>query len=317
MAKKKQQIIGIPRGLLYYKYHVLWEEFFRGIGRKVVVSPATNKKIMKTGANWSVDESCLAMKIYLGHVHAIKDSVDYIFSPRFHSLHRDERACTKLLAVTDIVRNTFDDVEVLSFTVNADKRYRHAYGLLKVGMQLCNNPIKVFTSYINAHKKQKLSKRKKLSKQIENIKKTGKSKPTLLLVAHSYVNHDAFLGLPIVQTLEKEGMHVVFADIIDSHEAREKSANISTDLYWTYNKELLGAIEVYKKHIDGMIFVMAFPCGPDSLVINLCQNKIEGIPMAVITLDELQADAGLKTRLESFVDIIKFRIRHKQKKKKS
>ena len=85
------------------------------------------------------------------------------------------------------------------------------------------------------------------------------------------------------------------------------SERISRDLYWTYNKELLGAIEFYRKKIDGIVFLMVFPCGPDALVVNLCQNKINDLPISVITLDELEGDAGLKTRLESFADILKIK----------
>jgi predicted nucleotide-binding protein (sugar kinase/HSP70/actin superfamily) len=48
-----------------------------------------------------------------------------------------------------------------------------------------------------------------------------------------------------------------------------------------------------------------FPCGPDSLVTELCLRKIKGIPMTNIILDELQGEAGLHTRIESFIDIIR------------
>ena len=63
---------------------------------------------------------------------------------------------------------------------------------------------------------------------------------------------------------------------------------------------------MYKDKVDGIIFLVTFPCGPDALVVNLCQNKIKR-PMITIILDELQGEAGLKTRLESFVDIIKYK----------
>jgi predicted nucleotide-binding protein (sugar kinase/HSP70/actin superfamily) len=37
----------------------------------------------------------------------------------------------------------------------------------------------------------------------------------------------------------------------------------------------------------------------------LCQRRIEGVPIVTLVLDELQGEAGLRTRLESFVDIIR------------
>jgi predicted nucleotide-binding protein (sugar kinase/HSP70/actin superfamily) len=42
-------------------------------------------------------------------------------------------------------------------------------------------------------------------------------------------------------------------------------------------------------------------------VTELCQRKIKDIPIMTLVLDELQGEAGMKTRLESFVDIIKMK----------
>ena len=83
--------------------------------------------------------------------------------------------------------------------------------------------------------------------------------------------------------------------------------NLSPTLYWTYSKELIGAIEYYHYSVDGIIFLTTFPCGPDSLVNELMLRKITNIPMTNILIDELSASTGLETRLESFVDIIKER----------
>ena len=48
-----------------------------------------------------------------------------------------------------------------------------------------------------------------------------------------------------------------------------------------------------------------FPCGPDSLVNELLIRKINNIPITNILIDESTAEAGIQTRLESFIDIIK------------
>ena len=60
--------IGIPKALLYYKYKDLWISFFEYLGCDVVMSPDTSKEILEMGTKKSLDESCLAMKIYMGHV---------------------------------------------------------------------------------------------------------------------------------------------------------------------------------------------------------------------------------------------------------
>ena len=55
--------IGIPRALLYYRYHVLWNTFFQELGIETVISPHTNKTLMDAGSHYAIDENCLSSKL--------------------------------------------------------------------------------------------------------------------------------------------------------------------------------------------------------------------------------------------------------------
>ena len=76
--------------------------------------------------------------------------------------------------------------------------------------------------------------------------------------------------------------------------------------YYTYNKELLASIAFYQNFVDGIILISAFPCGPDSLS-NEMIIRTKKTPLLVLTIDELDSNTGLITRLESFIDILKER----------
>ena len=73
--------IGIPRAGMYYRYGVLWEEFFKALGIEYVLSPETNKSILEHGSAIMADESCLASKVYMGHVSYLLDKCDCLFIP--------------------------------------------------------------------------------------------------------------------------------------------------------------------------------------------------------------------------------------------
>ena len=73
------------------------------------------------------------------------------------------------------------------------------------------------------------------------------------------------------------------------------------DLFFLF--DIFMSIEYAKDKIDGIIFISSFPCGPDSLVNELVIRKIK-IPCINIVLDDLDALAGIETRLESFMDIL-------------
>ena len=307
--KEKQKIkIGIPRALLYHKYSVFWEKFFEKLNCEIIISPETNQKIINRGLNLAVDESCLSLKIFLGHVDYLKDKVDYLFVPHIVSVHWHEKICVKIMALYDIVCNTFDDIKVIEYTVDVDKLKNEFSGYFKLGWRITKNPITIIRAYFAAKKIQEEHVQKLIKTQLEKIKNKQSSHPAILIVSHPYTTYDGLLGKPITKFLESQDVDLIYSDIANYQDVRKLSKKISTDLYWTYNKELLGAVELYKNHIDGIIFLMTFPCGPDSLVINLCQNKLK-IPMIVLVLDELQGEAGLKTRLESFVDILKLRTK--------
>ena len=126
----------------------------------------------------------------------------------------------------------------------------------------------------------------------------------VLVAGHPYNIYDEFIGKPLIDTLKKNNIEIVYSDIYDTKNIEEESSIISEEVYWTFNKEILGAIGKYKDNVDGIILVSAFPCGPDSLINELVIRKIKDIPILNIILDEANSDTGLVTRLESFIDII-------------
>lgn len=307
MKKPNKSItIGIPRSMLYYKYGILWRKFFEYLGYEVIISPETNKEILGEGVRLATDETCLSVKIFLGHVNWLKDRVDYLFIPRIVSLYKDEQVCVKHMALYDIVRNTFNNIKLITYTVDVNKDKKELIELLEIGLQLTKNPIKAINAYRKAKKVQnqhykKLleSQKKKLKNKNDNIK--------ILIVCHPYTTYDGLLGKPIIKFLEANNVDLLYSDIVEERTARTLSKKISEDLYWSYHKEFLGALQLYKNKVDGIMYIMTFPCGPDALVIELCQKKIKGKPSMVLTLDELSGEAGLMTRLESFVDILKIK----------
>ena len=118
------QVVGIPRALLFYRFGVLWTTFFESIGRTVVVSDPTDKAIADGGDRLSVDECCLASKVFIGHVESLAGRCDAVFVPCYPTSDHRSGFCTKFQSATDMVRNTFrdDKLRVISCEVqNARK----------------------------------------------------------------------------------------------------------------------------------------------------------------------------------------------------
>ena len=129
----------------------------------------------------------------------------------------------------------------------------------------------------------------------------------ILVVGHSYVLEDDYLGKRIFDYMKEQGVVTIRADILNREDARKKSAEISPTLKWEINRELIGGIEKYKNMVDGILLVSVYPCGPDSLTNEMIVREYNKLPILSLILDEQDGIAGMETRMESFLDIINFR----------
>ena len=186
--------IGLPRALLYHKYHIFWEEFLKRLGFEVVTSPETNKEILKRGTALAIDESCLSLKLYLGHVEWLLPRTDYIFIPRIVSLRKREALCTKFMGLGDISRNTFHNLKAIEYTVDIIERRFEVVELVKTFYKFEKNIFKIISAYYYAKKKEKKIEREKLMAQLVRIRNNDSKKPTVLIVSHPYTTYDALLG---------------------------------------------------------------------------------------------------------------------------
>lgn len=117
--------IGIPGSLFYFRFASFWKSFFMNLGLDVVISGPTNRRILDDGVKSCVDETCLPIKLFFGHVQNLKDRVDYILVPRFTSISKNEYICPEFGGLPDMVRHTLKGLPKLIDTeVNMRKSIR-------------------------------------------------------------------------------------------------------------------------------------------------------------------------------------------------
>lgn len=87
----------------------------------------------------------------------------------------------------------------------------------------------------------------------------------------------------ILDYLEKMGVQVIRADLVDRKSALRKSEEMSLTMKWELNREIAGGIETYKKKADGVILLSVFPCGPDSMTNEMIIRKNKDIPILCIS----------------------------------
>lgn len=295
--------IGIPKALLYYKYSELWTTFFEELGCEIIVSPNTSKKILEDGIKYSLDESCMAMKIYMGHIYYLIDKCDYILVPRLKCIKKHEKLCTNFSALYDLVNNIFDK-KLVHYNLDVEHKEDELYAFTTMGLSLGFPYRKIIKAYKIAKEKEKLLKERSITKQKSIIASSNKIK--ILLAGHPYNIHDEFIGKQIINILEENNIEIIYSDKYDDKYLEKEVKIISPKNYWTYNKEIIASIAHYQEVVDGIILITSFPCGPDSLSNEMILRNVK-VPITNLIIDETNSDTGLLTRIESFIDILEER----------
>jgi predicted nucleotide-binding protein (sugar kinase/HSP70/actin superfamily) len=142
-----------------------------------------------------------------------------------------------------------------------------------------------------------------------------KKQPELLkflLLGHAYNLFDGFVNLDFIKKLNDQGVEVITIENMPEWVFKEPViVNQKLKNYWRHEEELMAAVRYFltkgRKEIDGVIFLISFACGPDSLISELIMHDLKavGIPYIAIIIDEHSGDAGLLTRIQSFTDMIK------------
>lgn len=312
--------VGIPRALLYYRYGAFWKRFFEEIGRTVVVSEPSDLGIYERGQEASVDETCLVAKLYLGHVRALldrDDAPDAVYVPGIANHGRWHTYCTKFQALPDIVENALYErhPRIISTYVEeqeTDATRERVYTDLALKFGMSHKQARfAYKQACRAQREHDAALAKAQAELVASQAKlpAGKRPLTILVAAHSYVLHDPYVGGPVIDALRNMDVTVLFSDEFDRERAYKRSFDFSQSMPWEVNREIVGTVLELFDHVDGIVLMSAYPCGPDSMTDDAISRHIKGKPLLMLTVDAQSGTAGIETRVESFVDILTYQKR--------
>ena len=328
--------VGFPRALLYYNYSVLWTTFFKELGAEIVVSPETDKRIKDLGISTAPDEDCYSTKLYFGHVLVLKDKVDFLFIPRLGSDHELNVGCPKFIALAEVLRSILPDLpEIImpyfSMAKSGHGKLKIVEIILSIGFKFTYNPFKILRAAKRSYQAYKeyqnelIISEEKL-KQWENseiilndppIREDEKEPLKIALVGHPYVINDELSSLYIRKLLQLNGVDIITSEQMPKSLIEKQMEKLDYNMYFKYSRELLGTVMHFleSKTIDGILQLIVFSCGPDSIIGEMSTRYFRRdpeIPLLQLVLDELSSETGLKTRIEAFLDMIERRKKIKR-----
>jgi len=326
--KKMRARVGIPRALLYYYYYPMWKGFFEALGQEVVVSSKTTKAIMDKGVKQAIDDACLPVKLFFGHVLDLRDKTDYIFIPRMVSVEKKAYICPKFLGLPDMIKYNVPDLPpLIDVTVNMSRKEKSLYkSFADAGKIFSNNPLAVRRAF--RHGIDELDRFNRLNKlgympheAIENMEQGLVAQNfwpdqsgvlTIALIGHGYNIYDTYISMNIIGKLREMGVRAVTPDNLKESLVEEHAEQLPKRLFWTLGKRMIGSAFHFmdSDSIDGIIHVASFGCGPDSFTGEIIERQVRrrgNLPFLNLTIDEHTGEAGVITRLEAFIDMIRWR----------
>ncbi len=324
-SNSEEKVIGIPRAMSFYNNYPFYYGFFSDLGIKIMLSDVTTKQTMSEGAALVVTETCLPIKVYVGHVlNLIKKGVTNILIPSIQSIDTKIYNCSKIRGLPDLIRNVVKEpCNIIEATLDKSEKGHGLYEFLaecvapfgitdkklikrasKAGWR-CYNNFYVMT-------KSGMPYSKALSYALQGkvvISNNTKEYPiSVALVGHGYNIYDERVCMKITDKLEKMDVRVCTSLQLSSEQLDEGIQTLGNEKYWANEDEMTGSAGHYLKDnkVDGIITITAFGCGPDSLMVERITRKAKqfGKPLLNLTIDEQTGEAGFVTRIEAFVDML-------------
>ncbi len=317
--------IGVPRALYYYQYFPLLKVFFENLGTEVVLSAPTTKATLLAGCSRLVTDTCLPVKVFVGHCLSLLGKCDYILIPSIRCTRHKTYYCSKFLGLPDLVRAVIPECpNILNIHVDIEKGLKnvrkfvcqlHKYfnGEQRDLKEACSNALQALSEYRKLMLTEQLTPPQALERLAEvpqahpKTKYQSGRKLRVSVIAHPYILYDDFINHHLVKYLHRAGCEVFVPEMLNHEEMGNAVVKAMGRIYWEYEDVLVGAADVYARdNIDGVVALTVFGCGPDSLMVDMARRRVQAkdIPFINMMLDEHVAEAGLITRLEAFLDMI-------------
>ncbi|MBN1648673.1 MAG: hypothetical protein JW874_11630 [Spirochaetales bacterium] len=309
LCPEKKQTIGIPRSLMTNTYYPLYYNFFRALGYRIIcadeVSPVG---IDKTGSSF-----CFPVEISHGVFESLlKENPDILFMPNVKSVYvqksRNQKvACPFVQAESFYLKAAFPEIEgklVLNPILDFGRGFQKAGPEFMRMARTLNQPKKL------AGEAFRLACRAQ-EEMIETFKAIGRAQLSelakhddeigIILFGRPYNAFSALGNKGIPYKFASRGYRIIPCDFIDFQDEADPE-----HVYWGMGETIVKGGKFISKHPNLFgVYITNFSCGPDSFVVNYFRKEQGRKPSLTLELDNHTADAGLDTRIEAFIDVVK------------
>lgn len=310
---KKKPVIGIPKSGNMYLDLFNWQKFLEILESEVVYSSNSKMNIFNEGFKIASSDQCFPIKLYYGHVLDLvrnQNKINLIFIPQLVSLKKQTYSCPAIIGLPMLIKNTIEDLpEILQVVIDLNNVKTTIFNVFKLCIRLSSNPICIFKAmrYFTKKLKEVLNNK---STTDANISK-DKSSKKIAVLGHKYAIYDNLLNMNILNKIKDYGYeYTLIEDIEDeiSCDIEKEESFGYRKVHWDFGQKIISSADHFSKNdeISGIIFLTFFGCGIDAFIEEVFKKEVsKNKPYLCITIDEHTGEAGLVTRIEAFLDMIR------------
>ncbi|WP_410829545.1 acyl-CoA dehydratase activase-related protein [Paenibacillus nanchangensis] len=311
--------VGLPRTLNMYENYPFWHTFFTRLGYRVVLSPASSRRLYESGMDTIPSESlCYPAKLAHGHVRSLMESgVGFIFYPAVVYEKKEDGAaqnhynCPVVASYPEVIRNNVDGlgaegIPIVSPFLNFDDIPVLIKTLSRTFPDLSREEV---TAAVQAGMEEaaaaKADLRAKGEETLAYMRETGVR--GILLCGHPY-HADSEVNHGMAELITGMGLAVLTEDAV-CHLDRS-SGSLAVVNQWTYHARMYRAARVAADRDDlELVQLTSFGCGIDAITCDAVQDILEsrGKVYTLIKIDEVSNLGAARIRLRSLLAAMKER----------
>lgn len=308
--------VGINKSFLANTYYPLYYHFFSRLGLRVLVSELSEQE----GIDRQRAPFCYPAEISHGFLfNLLKKNPDYLFLPHIKGIYvesGDRKSITCPLSQGEpyYISSAFKDLEIFR-SLKEGGRIMTPVIDFSGGYEAAEDAFLSMAGKLGCRKnvaRRAFSEAIKIQKTIQEEKKEAglhflhelekdPDRSAVVVFGRSYNAFvpEANMGIP--HKLASRGVPVIPFDFFPLEEEA-----IHDTMYWSTGQSILKGTTFVERHPQLFgCFITNFSCGPDSFLVGYFRHIMGKKPFLILELDSHVADAGLETRIEAFIDIIK------------
>jgi len=293
--------IGIPKALTTHSLFPLYSAFFSNLGMEVVLSGVDPRGDLKAFSSF-----CFPVQILHGAVlDLVHHDVSLVFLPHVIRMPHLETCrecylCPVTQASPYFLAKAFPDIHFLSPLLDFTNGYAGSPALVEMAVaDLGIDRQQADSAWAAAVRAQSEAERAMLSLgQRALAQAVADGQPAILLAGHSYNAFSPEASQSVGKKLSSMGIPVIPADCLAPVEEGPTA--------WHYANQILNAGALARQHPNLFLLCISnFSCTIDAFTNSMLTSEMGSKPYLVLEIDAHTADAGVQTRLEAFLDIVR------------